>query len=263
MTRLALSAFALTVGSAVVLADVAVGLVHAQAAPGVPDVLKKSMAYYSTLASYSDTGTMVEDGGGTGREARFTTYFRRASRDFYFDYQPISSRSGAMKFDDTKSRTVLWMFKNQMEKYQQPQNALEAINAENGGQVRGLQSINYETRGVGIMIPSLLYSQAGLASTVRQIEEAEVAGFEEIDKHRCQKITGVAAAYYPSGQRTSIRPVTVWIDVETQLIRRVFEDTPKGYPNGGKYHLTFTFEPQANPTIDDSKFQFKVPAAAR
>ena len=261
MKHLALRALALALSVPVLLADTLAG---AQSKPALPEVLKKTIAYYSTLTSYSDTGTMQEDGGGVGAEARFTTYFRRASRDFYFDYQPLWSRSGTLKFDDSQNRTVVWMFKNQMEKYRHlPQRIHEVVNPENGGQVLALSSTNYETKGALIMIPSLLYAQARLPSTLLQIEEAEVAGIEEIDRRRCHKIVGVAAAYYPSGQRTSIRPVTVWIDVETQLIRRIFEDSPKGYGGGtGVLRYTFTFEPRANPAIDDAKFQFKVPAPA-
>ena len=72
-------------------------------------------------------------------------------------------------------------------------------------------------------------------------------------------VTGIAAAYYPSGQRTNVRPVTVWIDAETQLVRKVLEDTPKGYPAGSYLRITTTYEPQGNPTLDDRKFQFSVP----
>lgn len=262
MKCLGLGALALAVASALALADVPAGVVQAQSRSALPEVLTKAFAYYSTLTSYSDTGTMLEDGGGTGGEARFTTYFRRASRDFSFDFQSLTGRSGSLKWDDSKNRTVVWMFKSQMEKYQQAQGIHEVINPDNGGQVRALGSTAYATRGASIMIPSLLYSQAKLPSTLLQIEEAEVAGMEEINRRPCHKIVGVAAAYYPSGQRTGVRPVTVWIDVETQLIRRVFEDSPKGYGGGtGVLRYTFTFEPRANPAIDDVKFQFKVPTA--
>ena len=262
LASIALALVALLLPAAV--ANPLAGVLREQSKLALPDVLKKTFAYYATLTSYSDTGTMLEDGGGTGQEARFTTYFRRASRDFYFDYQPLWSRSGTLKWDNTKLRTVVFMFRNQMEKYQQlPHTMREVVNPENGGQVKALGSTNHETRGASIMISSLLYSQAGFPSTLRQIEEAEVVGIEEINKRRCHKITGVAAAYYPSGQRTDARPVTVWIDIETQLIRRVFEDTPKGYGSGtgAVLRYTFTFEPRANPTIDDDKFQFKVPSA--
>ena len=156
-------------------------------------------------------------------------------------------------------RLVIWMVKGAMEKYEFKTQAHDLVPPDNGGQVRALQGAVHATSGVSILIPSLLYSKANLPGTILQIEEAAVAGVEEVNKRRCTKITAVAAAYYPSGQRTSIRPVTLWIDAETQLVRRVLEDTPKGVPAGAYLRITTTYEPQANPTLDDKKFQFTVP----
>ena len=230
--------------------------------PALPDVLKNSIAYYATLASYADTGTVSVDTGGTVTEARLTTYFRRPTRDLFFDYQVLSSTtvSTKHKIDMSVYRTVLWMFKGNMQKYDRYSGSHEIVNPDNGGQVRALQGTSHGTSGSSIMIPSLLYAQARLPSAILQIEEAKPAGVEDIRGRRCHKVTGVAAAYYPSGQRTGVRPVTVWIDTATQLIRRVLEDTPEGYGDGrATLRITFDYEPQANPAIDDSKFQFTVP----
>lgn len=226
----------------------------------LPDVLKKTIAYYGTLSSYADTGTLKVETTGTLEEARFATYFRRPTRDLFFDFQALSSTTLSTKFktDLSAYRTVLWMFKGEMQKYSRYAQTHEMVNPDNqANALRGTQSGTY---GASIMIPSLLYTQARLPSAILQIEEAELAGVEEIAKRRCHKVTGTAAAYYPSGQRTSVRPVTVWIDAETQLIRRVLEDTPKGYGKiGDVMRYTFDFQPQANPAIDDAKFQFTVP----
>lgn len=233
-----------------------------QSAPTQPDVLTRSIRSYAGLTSYADTGTVTVETGGTLDQARFTTYFRRATRDLFLDYQSLTSVTKSTKFsiDMSGYRTVIWMFKGDMQTYDRQTGAHEAINADGGGQVQALQRANYGSHGVSILVPSLIYSQSRLPSTILQIEEAEVAGTEDLDGHRCHKVTGVAAAFYPSGQRTNVRPVTVWIDVDSQLIRRLFEDTPKGYPAGGISRLTISYRPQANPTIDDAKFQFKVPA---
>jgi hypothetical protein len=80
-----------------------------------------------------------------------------------------------------------------------------------------------------------------------------------VSGRRCHKVMGMAAEYYPSGAMTNVRQVTVWIDAETLLVRKVFEDTPKGYPMGSYSRLTVTIDAQANPPLDDSKFQFSVP----
>ena len=112
-------------------------------------------------------------------------------------------------------RLVIWMVEGAMEKYEFfKTQAHDLVPPDNGGQVRALQGAVHATSGVSILIPSLLYLKANLPGTILQIEEAAVAGVEEVNKRRCTKITAVAAAYYPSGQRTSIRPVTLWIDAE-------------------------------------------------
>ena len=236
-------------------------VVRAQGKPALPDVLTKATAQYSTLTSYADTGKVVAEMPGIVDESRFTTYFRRGTRDLYFDYQALTSTNPQNKFtiDMKMYRYVVWMFKGEMQKYDFKTQAHDIVAAEGGGQVQALQSLTHATQGTSILVPSMLYSQARLPSTILQIDEASATGFEEVNKRRCHKIIGIAAAYYPSGQRTNVRPVTVWIDAETQLIRKVFEDTPKSAPAGSYSRLTITLEPLANPGIEDAKFQFKVP----
>ena len=238
-------------------------LVGAQAASSLPPELTRAIAYYATLTSYADSGTVTVDAGALVDKARFTTYFRRASRDLFFDFQSLSSVtvSTGYTIDMRAHRVVLWMFKGAMQTYQTPTpQPLEEIGSDSVAQVRALSGISHPTTGAAIMIPSLLYPQARLTSAILQIETATVIGVEPINGRPCHKVSGTAAAYYPSGQRTGIRPVSVWIDTETQLIRRVIEDTPEGYGDGkATLRITFDYQPQANPAIDDSKFQFKVP----
>ena len=78
------------------------------------------------------------------------------------------------------------------------------------------------------------------APLVRLRNVSSDAGFEMVNGHRCHKVVGMAAAYYPSGQITNVRQVTVWIDEKTLLIRKVLEDTPKAYPAGGYSRVIVT-----------------------
>jgi hypothetical protein len=231
--------------------------------PGaLPDVLKQSIARYATLTSYADTGTLREELPGIVNDAKFTTYFRRETRDLYFDFQELTSTNPENRYtiDMRMNRTVIWMNKGTMEKYELKTHAHQLVSAENGGQTRALQGLIHATTGTSILIPSLLYSKANLPGTLLQIQEAKVAGMEEVDKRRCHKVTGVAASFYPSGQRSNVRPVTVWIDADTQLVRKVFEDTPEARPAGAFARVTVTLQPQANPILDDKQFQFQIPA---
>jgi hypothetical protein len=245
-----------TLSSGVLIAGV-------QPAARLPPELTKAIAYYATLTSYADTGTVTLETGALVDKARFTTYLRRASRDLLFDFQALTSVTVNTGFtiDMRRYHSVLWMIGGSMQTYQAatPQ-PLQQVGTEGGAQVRALSGLSSPSNGASIMITSLLYPLARLPSAILQIEEATVAGIEPIGGRPCHKVTGTAAAYYPNGRRTSVRPVIVWIDTETQLVRRVVEDTPEGYGDGKSIRrLTFDYQPQANPAIDDSKFQFTVP----
>jgi hypothetical protein len=237
----------------------------ALAAPGSgSDVLARSIALYPKLKSYADTGTVVVETTGKNWERyKFKTYFRQNAdySDLYFDFQGLQWKSGELIADMPNTRRVLWMTNGELQSFNQETRAHESFPRDSGRQPGVLQGAGSQTRGASILIPSLIYAKANLPGTILQIQQSSDAGFETVNGHRCHKVTGMAAAYYPSGQITSVRPVTVWIDAETLLIRKVFEDSPKGFPPGSYSHLTFTFEPQANPTLDDSKFQFKIPAS--
>jgi LppX/LprAFG-like lipoprotein len=254
MNRPVCSVLAVAWGAALVLGGERVS----GQAPALPEVLKQSMAYYGTLASYADTGTVQWDSPGIVDREQFTTYFRRPTRDFYFDYQPLTSTNPGSKFtiDMSDYRMVIWMFKGNMERYDKSSRTHEPVLS---GQAGTLQWGSHRSRGASLLIPSLLYTQAGLSSTITQIESAQVVGTETINGRACQKISGTAVMIL-GGRRNNERAVTVWIDAESRLIRRVFEDTPKGFPANNFSRLTITLEPRANPTIEDARFQFKVPS---
>jgi outer membrane lipoprotein-sorting protein len=56
----------------------------------------------------------------------------------------------------------------------------------------------------------------------------------------------------------NVRKLTFWIDTESLLIRKVLEEW-KALP-GERNRTITTYEPQANPALDDAKFAFKPPA---
>ena len=222
------------------------------------DLLARSMALYPTLASYADTATVVREAPGIVDRWKFRTYFRQPL-DFYFDFQGVTSTSAGVPIDMSGQRIVLWMRNGELESFNQQMRTHETIPRATGNQPAVLQSASAGTAGTSILIPALIFVKANLAGTLNQIRQATDAGFETVGGRRCHKIIGMAAQYYPSGQMTNARQVTVWLDAGTLLVRKVFEDTPKGYPAGGYARLTVTIEPQMNPDLDDSKFHFTVP----
>jgi hypothetical protein len=64
---------------------------------------------------------------------------------------------------------------------------------------------------------------------------------------------------YGTGAVAGARPALIWIDVETLLVRKIFEDTPSGTGGGITTTITTTFEPRANPTLEDGAFRFTPP----
>jgi hypothetical protein len=225
----------------------------------LPSVLTDAIANYATLSSYADTGTVSEEIAGMVHETTLRTYFRRASRDLYFDFQPQRTRYPKLNghtVDLSGNRLVIWMSKGRMQTYSFyfTQHKVVAADQQSGT----LKETVAHTSGVSALIPSLLYPKALLPGTLVQMEQATLAGTEEIAGRRCHKVTGEAAEYYPSGRRTHVRQVTLWIDAESKLVRRVREDKVTG---GGSHRLTVTLDPQANPAIDDTIFAFAIPSS--
>lgn len=225
------------------------------------DVLARSIARYPTLQSYADTGTVVREAPGLVDRWKFETHFRQASMDFHFDFQGVDSQS-SMSIDTSDQRIVLWMTGGELQAFNQQLQSHETFPRDGGNQPAALHAAGVYTAGTSILIPSLIFAAANLPGTIQAIQQATDAGFETVNGRRCHKVTGTAAEYYPSGQMTNVRQVTVWIDAETLLIRKVFEDTPEGYAAGSYSRLTVTLDPQANPALDDGKFQFTVPTAS-
>jgi outer membrane lipoprotein-sorting protein len=223
------------------------------------EVLARSFALYPTLTSYADTATVVRESPSGIERWKFTTRFR-APLDFYFDFQGVDWKSGSsITLSTSYHRMVLWMIGGELQSFNLQMKSHETIPRASGRQVAHVQGAGAGTVGTSMLIPSLIFANANLPGALRQIQEATDAGFETVSGRRCHKIIGMAAEYYPSGQMTNVRKITVWIDAETLLVRKVFEDTPKGYPLGSYSRLTVTIEPQMNPKLDDGKFHFEVP----
>jgi outer membrane lipoprotein-sorting protein len=224
----------------------------------LPAVLTDTIARYAALATYADTGTMTEEIAGMVHETTLRTSFRRATRDFAFDFHPQRTRYPKLNghvADISGNRLVIWMFKGRMQTYSFYFKRHTAVPDDQ--QPGALKEAVAPTSGVAALIPSLLYPKAQLPGTLVQIEQASAAGTESIAGHPCQVVTADAAEYYPSGRRTNLRHVTLWIDADSKLLRRIREDKVTG---GGSHRITVSLEPHANPTIDDAAFAFAVPA---
>ena len=147
------------------------------ASKSIPEVLTKTIAYYASLTSYADSGTVTVDTGALVDKARFTTYFRRASRDLFFDFQWLTSVTVSTRYtiDMTAQRTVLWMFQGNMQSYQRSTPQPHQVVSPNN-QLQALSGISYPTRGAAIMMTSLLYPQARLPSAMTRPHTSAASG---------------------------------------------------------------------------------------
>jgi len=117
-----------------------------------------------------------------------------------------------------------------------------------------------QTKGSVTQLSPFFFSEDKLFGTLTELGDTSPAGKEVLNGHECFKIKGTARSVYQgTGHVVNIRPVTVWIDAQTLLVRKVFEDTAQGAAPGWVQRTTTTFEPLANPTLTDAQFQFKPP----
>jgi hypothetical protein len=246
-------------GALVTLASGAGSARGGLAAFNAEDALQRSFAAYAALTAYADSGTVVDDAGGFKDKYTFRTYFTRQPRNLFLDFSMIESEYTSGYKIKSDYEMLIWMENGLLQTYLRTTQEHETYPEDGGRQVEALKSATYGTKGVSVIVPSLLYTKAGLASVIQATEEATAAGRETVDGRPCLKVMGIERWRYPSGQVTGVRPVTIWIDAETYLIRRIFEDTPKGMLRGAISRRTTTFHPHANPSLDRATFRYTVP----
>ena len=237
---------------------------HSTAGPGTAgvdaeEVLARTYAAYAKLDSYADSGTVVDESKGFRDRFTFRMLQTREPRNFLLDFRYAGSDYDSGLKIEGGERTVIWMQAGELQTWNSKTLAHDIYPADGGRQVEAIKGASNATRGVSVLVPSLIYIKANLASVIQATEEATAAGTETVGGRRCLKVTGIERWRYPSGQVTGVRPVTIWIDAETYLIRKVLEDTPKGSPRGHISRRILTFDPVANLPIEASRFSFAVP----
>jgi outer membrane lipoprotein-sorting protein len=215
------------------------------------DLLVRSAKAYAALKSYADTGTVVNEWGTEQvNHHTFKTYFR-APRHLYFEFNEDKKEGG--------NRYVLW---GEGEDFQDWSSDSQTHNAYPKGRGRNaFVSAGHPTSNVVSVVPSQLFPDAGLVSVMTELAEITAAGTESLNGRSTHKLTGIARSMYGTGHVFNVRPVALWIDSETLMIRKIFQDTPKGYGQPGtRLRFTFTFQPQVNPQLEDARFRFVPPA---
>ena len=217
---------------------------HAEETPAV--IVEHTRSLYAALSSYSDTGTVFKEYGQTGHDQfSFTTAFNRTPRHVLFDY----GKSGGDRYvvwADPEAFHVWWKATGQVTEYPNPRNS------------GAITLSDYPTGAAISKIVPLLYAKANLPGAMQNFDTARLAGTEEVGGSRCYRLEGSTSdSYAATGNKVNVRKITVWIDSTSYLIRRVLEDSPA--PAGSLNRTTTTFDPKANPRINDDSFKFAPP----
>jgi outer membrane lipoprotein-sorting protein len=216
---------------------------HAQTAESV---LQKTRDTYVALKSYADTGVVLSEYGSSSQDKHtFSTMFSRAPRHFLLDFH----KQGGPRYviwGDADAFHTWWQTTGQQYDYPNPNNTPAiSLSGQNTGET-------------ALKIPTLLYGKSNLAAAMLNIADPVLDVAEDIGGRRCHRIVGRASdVYAATGKEVNIHKMTVWIDTESFLVRRVLEEW-KALP-GERKLVTTTYEPQANPTLQEARFKFVPP----
>jgi len=221
-------------------------LARSSQAQTADSVLQKTRDLYGSLKSYSDTAVILNEyGTATTDRHTFTTNFNRVPRHFILDFRK-----------DGGGRYVIWGDPDAYHTW--TGGTGQQYDYPNPNNVTALTMSAVQTYGAAMDIPTLLYAKAKLGGLLNNIQDAVMDGTEEINGRRCYRIWGrMSDTYAATGREVNVRKATIWIETDSSLVRQIREEW-KPLP-GQRSRLTATFQPQANPTIDDSKFKFVAP----
>lgn len=224
---------------------VVVGSAESQSS-AADDIMQKTRAMYVALRSYADTGAVLYESGSIKERHTFATVFNRSPRRFVLDFLKVGGIDRYVVWGDPDAFHTWWKTTGQQFDYPNPDN-LPALNLSGA-----------HNMGIGSKIPTLLYGKAPLLSDFSNFTDLVIDGTEDIGGRRCHRVSGTTRdVYAATGHEVAIRKMTVWIDVESLLIRKILEQR-KTTP-GDIWRTTTTYEPQANPTIDESRLRFTPP----
>lgn len=206
---------------------------------------------YASLRSYADKGSItIEDkniGGPlvTERHSFITRY--AAPKQFYFEFTKDPSVA--------QERFIIWCAG---ETFSSWWSATQIAEAYAQGQGHNAFAVGeHPTSGTALLIPPLLFGNAGLTGPLLTFGEPSASGSEVIEGRPCHV---VSAEVRLNHWNATTRVTRLWIDEETLLVRKIFQDTPSGMGTDVVQRVTTILEPQANPSLAGTAFQFTPPS---
>jgi len=226
------------------------GLLGIAAPARADDVWTQSRAAYAALTSYADRGsveTVYRSGAGptlTEQHAFTTSY--QAPRRFRLDFKSESAGAG--------ERFVIWSEGEAFNTWWSTTKVASTFPRGQGTTAFAIGSL--PTKGAATVIPPLIFAKSGLQGPLSNLQPDS----DSVAGHPCYKLHGTESQLYGSGRATNVRPVTLWIDRDSLLVRKVFEDTPESLGAATVSQVITTIDPQGNPSLDAASFHFEPPA---
>ncbi len=204
-------------------------------------ILQRAGRAYRTSKSYIDTGTVETVYTTDGRQRIGETTFKTAyvaPSDFRFE-----SKMG--DFGNFDVRYIVWSDKNGARKW----SSLGADIIEGLESVQsGLDEAAGVTRDTSGMIPGLIFRGTKLGGDIVRLREPVRLGDTTIDGFDCFLVEGTRWPHKG--------PTRVWIDKESYLIRRVYEED---VIKNGTTKTTWYYDPAIDVPVDAGTLEFAKP----
>ena len=140
------------------------------------EVLARTYAAYAALNSYADSGTVVDESNGFQDRFTFRTLQTREPRNFLLDFRYAGTEyDNGFKIEGGE-RTMIWMQSGELQTWNSKTESHETYPSDGGRQVSALNGASSATRGISVLVPSLIYIKANMASVVQATEDAVAAG---------------------------------------------------------------------------------------
>lgn len=215
------------------------------------DLLSRVSASYTSLGSYSDSGTVETRYQWPGNSMlverhKFETYYR-APRNFFFRFDQDPAAGG--------DAMVIWCDGGPFQSWWKATGVHSVFDGGKGA--TAFLTAQSPTVDSANLVAPHFFPQAKLPGPSYALIEPREAGEEELAGRKCrklaadQRITGVVTV--------EKRPTTLWIDEESGLVRKVLVDTETGGAEGLIDQRIFLIEPVANPELADDRFTFTLP----
>jgi hypothetical protein len=207
-------------------------------------ILRKTAQVYMTSKSYSDTGTVETVYRNATREWTEDTHFRTAYAapfDFRFESKVRGVSGVEVVF-------IAWRDRNGVRSwYNLSPDIVDGITSL----PRALDAGAGISRDASGMIPGLIISGTKLGGDIVRLTDASRLTDAQIDGFDCFQVQGFR--WPNTGQAT-----TVWIDKDSFLIRRVYEEQQL---EDVRTKTTWFYRPAINEPVDENALQYSGPAS--